>query len=188
MNPVFQAAGEVCRFLEGRGWRFCVIGGLAVIRWGEPRATADADICLLTGFGHEAEYVDSILDWLPGRIDGARQFALEHRVLLASAPNGLPVDISLGGIPFEEQMIQRATPWTFDRQTTMVTCSAEDLIVLKAFAGRHQDWAAIEGILARQRGRLDWPYINANLAPLCEAAERPEAVATLRQLQRRQST
>ncbi|HNQ91110.1 MAG TPA: hypothetical protein PKM73_21050 [Verrucomicrobiota bacterium] len=38
---VLAAAGQVQRFCEERGWRFCFIGGVAVQRWGEPRLTQD---------------------------------------------------------------------------------------------------------------------------------------------------
>ena len=51
MNPIFAAAREIQDFCRGRGWRSCVIGGLAVQRWGEPRLTRDVDVTLLTGFG-----------------------------------------------------------------------------------------------------------------------------------------
>ncbi len=51
MNALFEAAKEVCDFMKARHWEFCVIGGLAVQRWGELRTTLDADLTLFTGFG-----------------------------------------------------------------------------------------------------------------------------------------
>lgn len=39
MNPLFQAGLELQVFFEAKGWPFCFIGGLAVIRWGEMRMT-----------------------------------------------------------------------------------------------------------------------------------------------------
>ena len=51
MNALFEAAKEVGGFMSARKWRYCVIGGLAVLRWGEPRTTLDVDIALMTGFG-----------------------------------------------------------------------------------------------------------------------------------------
>ena len=53
MTAVIQAAAEVQAFCEELGWRFCFIGGLAVLRWGEPRETVDVDLTLLTGFGRK---------------------------------------------------------------------------------------------------------------------------------------
>ena len=49
-----------------------------------------------------------------------------------------------------------------------MTCSAEDLIVLKAFAGRDRDWADIEGILMRRAGQLDEPLVFQELTPLLQ--------------------
>ena len=54
------------------------------------------------------------------------------------------------------------------------TCSAEDLVVLKAFAARDKDWADIHSILLRQKGKLDVGYIRENLSPLCELKSAPE--------------
>ena len=61
MNAIFAAAKEVCDFMEARRWTYCVIGGLAVQRWGEPRLTRDADLTLLTGFGDEEGFADALL-------------------------------------------------------------------------------------------------------------------------------
>ncbi len=65
MNEVIRAAAELQDFCAARNWRFCFIGGLAVLRWGEPRETADADLTLLTGFGTEDPFIDALL----GRFD-----------------------------------------------------------------------------------------------------------------------
>jgi hypothetical protein len=43
MSALFEAARDLQKALESRGWRFCLIGGLAVLRWGEPRFTRDVD-------------------------------------------------------------------------------------------------------------------------------------------------
>ena len=54
---------------------------------------------------------------------------------------------------------------------SLLTCSAEDLIVFKAFAGRAQDWIDIEGIALRQHRRLDQGLIWQELIPLLELKE-----------------
>lgn len=60
MNGLFQAGLEIQDFMEQKNWKFCFIGGLTVIRWGEPRMTQDIDLSLLTGFGDEKKYVEEI--------------------------------------------------------------------------------------------------------------------------------
>jgi len=182
MNGLLEAALEIQEFLQKRRWRFAIIGGLAAIRWGEPRATQDVDLALFTGFGEESTYVDETLARFQGRIPDAHRFALENRVLLIWASNRVAIDVSLAGIPYEEQLIRRASPFAFAPGASLVTCSAEDLVILKAFAGRAQDWAAVEGVLIRQRDRLDWAYIDRHLPSLCDMKGEPEAVAQLTRL------
>ncbi len=62
------------------------------------------------------------------------------------------------------------------------TCIAEDLVVLKAFAGRPQDWLDLESVLVRQRRTLNWRLILRELKPLLELRETPENLDKLRQL------
>ena len=109
---------------------------------------------------------------------------MANRVLLLRASNGLDIDISLGALPFEEDCVTRATPFAFDQAVELVTCSAEDLIVLKAFADRGQDWRDVEGVIVRQGQSLDWDYVEGALTPLCELKEAPEIPERLRQLKR----
>jgi len=188
MIDLFEAALEIQQFLLGRRWRHCIIGGLAVARWGEPRATQDVDVSLLTGFGDERDYVEPILGEFSARVPDAHRFALENRVLLISASNGTPIDVALAGIPFEHAMMDRASFFAFAPDVSLITCSAEDLIVLKAFAGRDVDWIAIAGILASQRDRLDWNYVDEQLQPLCELKEDRQTPRHLEQLRRRLDT
>jgi hypothetical protein len=179
-----MAAKEIGDFCVARGWRFCIIGGLAVQRWGEPRTTLDADLTLLTGFGNEAHYAKVLLAAFCSRIaDDPLGFAVRHRVLLLRASNGRDVDVAFGALPFEEEMVRRATVHDFAPGVALPCCSAEDLFVLKAFAARPRDWVDAESIVTRQRV-LDTAYILAQLAPLCELKESPENLERARQLLR----
>ena len=179
MIEIIRAAAELQTFCELQRWRFCFIGGLALQRWGEPRETIDVDLTLLTGFGGEEPFVRTILEHFDARIPDAVQFALTRRVVLARAPSGVGLDIALGGLPFEESVVVRSSLFSFPPQTLLRTCSAEDLVVLKAFAARAKDWLDVEGIIVRQTGKLDWPYIRSQLQPLTELKEAPEIMDEL---------
>ena len=61
MTPLFAAALRLQSLPEGLRWKFCVIGGIAVLRWGEPRFTRDVDLTVLTGFGGEADFISTVL-------------------------------------------------------------------------------------------------------------------------------
>lgn len=81
MTDLFGLALEVQEVCRKNGWPFCIIGGLAVQHWGEPRFTKDVDITVLTGFGNEEPVVDGLLAHYNPRLEGARDFALLNRVL-----------------------------------------------------------------------------------------------------------
>ena len=168
MSPIYAAALEMERACTAEGFRFCFIGGLAVQRWGEPRMTADVDLTLLTGFGGEERYVDALLARFVARLADAREFALQHRTLLLVAANGVHLDVSLGAMPFEERAVEHASAFAIGAGEALTTCSAEDLVVHKAFAGRDKDWLDIRGIAIRQGVRLDRARVWAELTPLLE--------------------
>lgn len=187
MNALFKAAKEVADFMRARRWKFCVIGGLAVQRWGEPRLTRDADLTLLTGFGEEERFADALLQHFQGRRPDARAFVLINRVLLIRASNDKDVDVSFGALDFEVSMLKRATPFEFDVGLTLPTCSAEDLFVMKAFAARPQDWLDIRGIAVRQGRKLNKAYIVRHLTSLCALKETPEVVEEARRILEKKS-
>ena len=66
--------------------------------------------------------------------------------------------------------------------SSLTTCSAEDLVVHKAFASRDRDWSDVETILVRQHGRLDLAQIRRDLSPLLELKDDVEPLAKLDRL------
>lgn len=181
MNALFAAAAEIQHFLQRAAERYCFIGGIALQRWGEPRFTRDVDITLLCPYGAELQAVKPLLAAFVSRIPEAGAFATKHRVLLLNSENGIPIDVALGGIPFEERCVTRATDFDFG-EARLLTCSAEDLVVLKAFAGRPQDWVDIESIAVRQNRVLDWNLVFAELEPLVAVRNVPGLLDRLQQL------
>jgi hypothetical protein len=185
VTPLLHAAAQLQGVCEAHGWRYCFIGGLAVLRWGEPRETVDVDLSLLTGYANEDRYVSVLMDAFDSRIPDAADFARANRVLLLRAESGVGLDIALAGLPFEQTMIDRSSLFTYPPDIALRTCSAEDLIVLKAFADRPKDWMDVEGILVRQAQGLDWPYVIHQLEPLAELKEAPEIVPRLERMRTR---
>jgi hypothetical protein len=183
MNPLFEAALQLQILVDGWNWRSCVIGGIAVLRWGAARFTRDVNLSLLSGFGREDEYILPLLAaGYGGRIEDAAGFARRNRVLLVTAPDGVPVDVALAALPFEAQAVERATLFEFAPGCSLRTCSAEDLMVLKLFAFRPQDLVDVESIAARQGRSIDWTYVLENLAPLAEVKDEPAIMNTLTRL------
>ncbi|MDW7980113.1 MAG: nucleotidyl transferase AbiEii/AbiGii toxin family protein [Verrucomicrobiales bacterium] len=182
MTRLVNLAAEIQSILDSNSWKNCLIGGLALQRWGAPRLTIDVDITVLTGFGKEEALVDLLLCRYTPRRPDAREFALQNRVLLIQSTDGIGIDIALGALPFERRMIRRATTFAFLPDCLLRTCSAEDLVVTKAFAGREQDWIDLKGIIVRQQ-KLNWKLIYSELKPLCKLKDTPETLDRLRKLQ-----
>lgn len=181
MNGLFAAAAEVQYVCRANGWEFCFIGGLATIRWGEPRLTRDIDLTILAQFGDEEPVIDGLLDRFRARIEGPREFAVQNRVVLLLASTDVPIDVALGALDFEERAVQRASEWNVGA-VCLLTCGAEDLIVHKVFAGRDRDWADVTGVIIRQRESLDQNLILSELVPLLEAKGTSADLDRLRKL------
>ena len=182
MNDLFAAARALQDFCDQRGWRSCFIGGIAVQRWGEPRVTRDIDLDLLSGFGSEDVFIEALLDGYSTRITDAAAFARRNRVLLLQTVDGIGIGVSLAALPFEENVVSRASLHTFGPGFDIRTCSAEDLIVLKLFASRAIDIRDAESVAVRNKDRLDWDYVGEQLSPLAELKEAPEILGNLARL------
>jgi len=93
---------------------------------------------------------------------------------LVSASNGVDVDISLALPGYEDELFERAAEVEAAPGVSIRLCSAEDLVILKAVAGRPLDVADIEGVVARQGKSLDASYIRRWLNEFANVLARPE--------------
>lgn len=167
-NRLIEAAQQIQEFCRTRHWRYCFIGGVAVQHWGEARFTRDADLTVFTGYGEEQAYIDPLLGRFESRIGTAREFALEHRVLLLRASNGIPLDVVLGALPFEERAVDSARAEEIVTGVHLQLAGPGELIVFKAFADRPQDWLDIEGIIVKSGRLIDWNQVRTDLTDLLE--------------------
>lgn len=151
---------DIRGFLRDLDDRGVVIGGVAVAILAEPRTTGDLDMMVL-----------SSIDDLPRLMSAAAKHGLEPRfldtermarrtrvVLLVHEPTGLQVDVSLGIMPFEVEMVRRARTHIV-RDIEVILPTPEDLIIMKAVARRPKDLLDIEAI-AQAHPDLDRPRIR----------------------------
>ncbi len=185
VNDVLLSAVEAGLKFDRLGWKYSIIGGIAVQRWGEVRQTVDVDAVIWAGFGREPELAAQSLNWFQSRISDAREMAVGARILLLVDQRGIGLDVSLGGLPYEKRLLERGTVWNIRRHGSIQVCSAEDLVVMKAVADRDRDWIDIRGVLVRQGKKLDRKLILEELAPLAELKEEPGIFGRLVQLMER---
>ena len=174
ISELASAAREVLSALDEASIQACVIGALAVHRWGEPRATSDADFSALAPYGDEARVITFLLERFEARVPDPRDFALTTRVLLLRTRQGVEVDVALAAFPFEIEALETASSWEIISGVSLRSCPAEHLVVYKLVAGRTHDLADIEGIVRRQGKRLDVERIRRWGRVFAELKEDPD--------------
>lgn len=177
MNEPFEAAWEAGCFFAERQWPYVIIGGLAVQVWGHPRLTVDADLSvaspLVTG---PADLIREITARFPSRVADPITFAAQTRMILIKASNGVEVDISLALPGYEDELFAHAIDYELEPGKTVRLCSAEDLIIHKAIAGRPQDISDIQSVVQRQGKRLEVAYIRRWLKEFAEMLTNPDVL------------
>lgn len=73
LGPVFDAALAAQEACQKTGLKFCIIGGVALQRWGEPRFAADVDLSVLVERGGEDAVAKALLAQLEARVDARAQ-------------------------------------------------------------------------------------------------------------------
>jgi len=179
MNPELEAPlRKAISFLESRGYKYAIIGGIALSQRDYARFTYDVDIKVLVPNTDYAAVRTAIRAAFPKR---ARQHRREDPLIVAVEIDDVIVDFLLALPGYEEQIIHRASLCDFGGWEAWV-CSAEDLIVQKVAAGRSKDWVDIEELLTRQFDRLDHSYVLFWVSQIAEALEKPELLITYKRL------
>ncbi len=170
---------DLMAWWRSQGTRGIVIGGLAASLLGRPRVTRDVDALVLLAENQWPTFVEAGKEFgfLP-RIADVLVFARESRVLLLRhEPTGIDVDVALGALPFEEEAVARAAKITI-ADVTIPLPTPEDLIIMKAVAGRDQDWLDIDGVLAAHPS-LDVRRVRRWVRSFADALEMPELFSDL---------
>ena len=127
---------------------YMVIGGQAVLIYGEPRLTKDIDITLGVGVSKLNE-INSIVEKLNLKILVDEKFVQKTMVLLViDEKTGIRVDFIFSFSLYEKQAIKRATDIKFDN-TIVKFASLEDLIIHKIIAGRGIDIEDVRSIILK---------------------------------------
>ncbi|MDK1028717.1 MAG: nucleotidyltransferase [Anaerolineae bacterium] len=173
VEPLFGPLDALQRLLSKFDERGVIIGGIAASLLGKPRYTADVDAMFLLSTGEIQRFLEMAKkEGIEPRIEAAVDFAKKNRVLLLRhVSSETNVDISLGILPFEEEIVERSTVHKFDTLQLRIP-TPEDLIILKAVAHRPKDLQDIREIFDRQPN-LDLPRIENWVKAFAKALEMP---------------
>lgn len=151
---------------------YMIIGGQAVLLYGEPRLTKDIDITLGVGvdrLGEMKAVVDRLgLKYLTDKVD---DFVNETMVLpVSEEKSGIRVDFIFSYSPYERQAIGRAKGILFGK-TRIKFAALEDVIIHKMIAERPRDIEDVESVLLKNPG-YDSRYIEKWLAEFDAALDK----------------
>ena len=148
-----------------------VIGGQAVLIYGEPRLTRDIDVTL----GVDCDRLDAVEKAAGGLklkslVTNHRQFVIDTMTWpLLDKTSGMRVDFVFSNTPYERAAIGRARSVQIGR-TKVRFAAVEDIIVHKLVAARPRDLEDVRGILAKQP-RYDKSYVKKWLKEFDRALE-----------------
>ncbi len=158
--PSFQEqVKQTCRFLEGSGVPYLVIGGLASSILGEPRMTADLDLLLygqnkdLSIFLKKARQAGFDVDEKKALADAESRLCFEMKL------GSLHVDCLIAGTAFEFEALGRSRILKF-QEIQLHLPSIEDFLLLKLIAGRDKDLVDAKTAAMRHKNTLDLGYMK----------------------------
>lgn len=180
--PFQDAIQAVQRLLVKFNHRGVIIGGIAVGFLGKPRYTADVDAMFLLSTDDIPEFIEAArAEKIVPRIENAEEFAHKNRVLLLQyTPNHIPIDISLGILAFEEEVVERSIVQSIESLSIRLP-TPEDLIILKAVAHRPKDFIDIETIVD-SHPNLDKARIEQCVKAFAELLELPDLWGQISQI------
>jgi hypothetical protein len=179
IEPLLRALSDLLAWFRGTGVPGVIVGGLAASIQSKPRLTRDVDAVVLLGDRSLEEFTrdGESFGIVPRRSD-AIKFARKNRILLmVHSPSSVELDVALGAMPFEEEMISRANVVVI-QGVSIPVASPEDLIVMKAIPFRSVDEQDIDSLL-QMFPALDKGRVRHWVRQFAEVMEMPEMIERL---------
>lgn len=177
-----ELLSRIGTYLTKHDLSYMIIGGQAVLLYGEPRMTRDVDVTLGLDTDRLRDLLHAVQELtlvpLPENIES---FVKETMVLPTLDENsGIRVDFIFSFTPYEKKAIKRAKKITILNQEVNFA-SIEDLIIHKIFAGRPRDLEDVRAILQKNPD-LDARYVRNWLKQFDESSEGKHFLMTFEDL------
>ena len=175
IEPFFEPLQSLQNLISRFNEKGVVIGGVAAGVLGKARFTEDLDAIILLSTQDIPRLLEAAKqEGMEARIENAAEFAKKSRVLLLRhVITDTNIDISLGILPFEQEVVERSTIHEFDSSLHVRLPTPEDLVIMKAIAHRPKDLQDIQ-ILADKYPNLDNARIESWVKDFAEVLEMPD--------------
>jgi hypothetical protein len=177
-----EILSKIGKVFQRHGLPYMIIGGQAVLLYGEPRLTRDIDITLGVNIDRLDELLavaqELALKPIPRDI---QNFVKETMVLPAiEETTGIRVDFIFSFSPYETQAFKRVNKISILNQE-ICFASPEDLIIHKIFSGRPRDLEDVRTVLLKNP-HIDFLYIDDWLKEFDTTSEESRFLKTFEEL------
>ena len=147
---------------------YMVIGGQAVLLYGEPRLTKDIDVTVGVGLEEYQTILHLVEELLLDPLVETEEFTQKTMVLpCQDRKTGIRVDLIFSHSPYERQAMERVQKVTLDG-VDVCFAGTEDIVIHKIIAGRPRDLEDVESII-HKNSEMDREYIEDWLKKFSEA-------------------
>jgi predicted nucleotidyltransferase len=182
LRDLVPVLASLSRWLNDQQVTYAIIGGVAVGFRAQPRFTQDVDAVVWIDLDQLEAFVESgkRFGFVP-RVSDPIDFARKARVLLLRhQQTNIGIDLSCGALPFEREMLDRATELTAGAISLRIATS-EDLIILKAVAHRQRDLVDIDNLLTVHLD-VDFDRIRYWVRQFADVLDSPELVSDVERI------
>lgn len=156
--------------MEDRQLRWYLFGAQAAILWGSTRYSNDVDVTAELEFADVRDFIDTMLR---RGFDLKRDDAQNRVLVFVHRKTGTPLDVIIAGPGLDEEFLDRAIAVNVEG-TSVPVITPEDLIVMKALAGRAKDVEDLRAVVDQHRATLDVARIRRLLSLLEQALTRSD--------------
>ena len=163
--------GRLAEAFDAAGLPYMVIGGQAVLLYGEPRLTQDIDVTVGVAPDRLSDVLAALTDvGIRPLVDAA--FVEETLVLpCEDADSRIRIDVVFSFSGYEQEALRR-TRRVDVADTEVRFASREDLLIHKVVAGRPRDIEDVRGVLLKA-DEVDVAYVRRWLGEFSDALGQP---------------
>lgn len=185
MNSLEFQLKQLVKLMSDEKADYAILGGIAVSIYGEPRLTLDIDVSLTLDINKIDNFFKKAKKY------GFSPIPLNIKKFI-KATGIIPMKFSKNKVVGKCDFIiaQNALEYIGIKRALLKKIysikvkliSPEDLIIHKITSSRPRDIEDLQGILIRQRGKLDIRYINFWLKKIAKANRKPELLNLFKSL------
>lgn len=162
---------NIARTLSAAAIPYMIIGGQAVLLYGEPRLTKDVDVTLGADLDRLPEMLLLVEQMRFDLLADPEPFTRQTMVLpCQDRDTGIRVDFIFSFSAFEQEALRRVNRIVMG-STEVCFATVEDLMIHKMVAGRPRDLEDVKSVLNRNPD-VDVPYVRHWLRAFSEALGR----------------